>query len=800
MSSPEDNGKRTLQVVVNSDLDFKCGLVNSNFLQSSAHAMTADGPARLLTEDEMSAVVTLEDSIDVDEGVVEVDQYTGQLLGIDGKGDAEISAVEFDYADSITYRNSVEVDDIERDTEQLATQIKQQFTGRFVGRDETLPVSAESGRISLEVHDIDPDDVTTVRVTEDTEISAELVDKGDMSGVVPSSDELELTAEDVHGREEQFRELQTIVNTALNEPEVFEDYPEHRGVLLHGPKGGGKTLMAKAAANEADVTLRTLSPETLDPNDLDSVSSLRDVFRDARRYQPSLVLIENLDQILREDGTNQVATVLRSVFDSLTQENRVLVVGEVSRIEDVPEDFHQQGRFGRDLWVGMPDRDARRTLVQDKLGGIPNKLTADEESTAVDMTVGYTGRDIDNLFVNATSTMHKRVQAEYPDYENVADAISDENEGLRIRDLEEAHHDMTSSVELRYPVEDILYSDTDWSDLIGVDEQVQTILDMIAGPETAPALYADEEQTMGALLYGPEGVGKRPVVMAAANATDRPVVYVDMERMVNYSSYDVRDEIEAAFHLAEDLEPCILYLRDLHVVTEDAMVERAATDELLRQFEVNAPDEDYLVTASTEADYRPGDPLTRQADVEHALLHELLESGRFSQHLYIGMPNGAMRQTAFETALTDMADGETVRLGELSPEDLVEASEQMTTGDIRAVCARARRYARFDLTENGDVSTLDDEQTITIDQENLVDALHEYRRGLPQFDDVEGELIRKYSERTSDDEEEEDDNDKAEEDGENEEEADDNSDEEQEEDANDGDEEDEEEDDGFMWE
>lgn len=210
---------------------------------------------------------------------------------------------------------------------------------------------------------------------------------------------------DVSGQEKAKSALHEMVVLPTLRPELFTGLREPaRGLLLFGPPGNGKTLLAKALAAEASSNLINISSSSLTSKWLgEGEKMVKALFSVARHIQPSIIFIDEIDALLSErrsgehEGVRRIKTEFLLQFEGMTtgQQERVVVVAATNRPQEL--DDAALRRFTKRVYVQMPDVETRKALVTQLLAKHGSPLTSKEISRVVTMTEGYTCSDLTNL-------------------------------------------------------------------------------------------------------------------------------------------------------------------------------------------------------------------------------------------------------------------------------------------------------------------------------------------------------------------------------------------------------------------
>jgi len=186
----------------------------------------------------------------------------------------------------------------------------------------------------------------------------------------------EVTYEDIGGLEEQIREIREAVELPLLEPELFEEVgiDPPKGVLLYGPPGCGKTLLAKAVAHETKATfIRVVGSELVRKYIGEGARMVKELFSLATRKAPSIVFIDEIDAIggrrldISTSGEREVQRTmaqLLSELDGFNPRGNVKVIAATNRIDILDPALLRPGRFDRIIEVPLPDERGRLEILK----------------------------------------------------------------------------------------------------------------------------------------------------------------------------------------------------------------------------------------------------------------------------------------------------------------------------------------------------------------------------------------------------------------------------------------------------
>ena len=219
------------------------------------------------------------------------------------------------------------------------------------------------------------------------------------------------TWDDVGGLEESKQQLKEIIEWPLKYPKFYKymnsNFP--KGVLLYGVPGTGKTLIAKALANEAEVNFISVKgPEFLSKWVGESAKAVRETFRKARTSAPCIIFFDEIDAIAmkRSKSTGsrvneQVVAQLLTEMDGLEALKNVVLIAATNRADLLDPALLRSGRFGRHIEIPLPDKNSRIKIFKIHLQNRPIDANVKIDELALKLE-GYTGADIQEICEEAT--------------------------------------------------------------------------------------------------------------------------------------------------------------------------------------------------------------------------------------------------------------------------------------------------------------------------------------------------------------------------------------------------------------
>jgi Proteasome-activating nucleotidase len=251
----------------------------------------------------------------------------------------------------------------------------------------------------------------------------------------------EVTYSDIGGIREQIEEVRETVEMPLRSPEMFEsvgiDPPS--GVLLHGPPGTGKTMLARAVANQTDATFIKMAGSELVHKFIGEGAKLvRDLFELARQNEPAIIFIDEIDAIAAkrtESKTSGDAEVQRTMMQLLSEmdgfEDRgeVRIIAATNRFDMLDRAILRPGRFDRLIEVPKPGWDARRQILNIHTREMNVDDSVDMEETASE-TDGFTGAELASLATEAGmfAIRDDRTEVRTADFREALEKVGDDDD------------------------------------------------------------------------------------------------------------------------------------------------------------------------------------------------------------------------------------------------------------------------------------------------------------------------------------------------------------------------------------
>src|SRR5208337_1156889 len=303
-----------------------------------------------------------------------------------------------------------------------------------------------------------------------------------------------VTYEDIGGLHEEMQRIREMVELPLRHPELFQrlGIEPPRGVFLYGPPGCGKTLLAKALANESDANFHVISgPEIMSKYYGESEARLREIFQKAQQTSPSIIFIDEMDAIApkREEVTGEVerrvVAQLLSLMDGMGARGNVIVIGATNRPNAIDPALRRPGRFDREIEIGVPDKAGRYEALQIHTRNMPLGEDMDLKRLA-DVTHGYTGADIASLCREAAMKALRRYIPEINlEKERIAPEIL-EKMVVKMEDFTSAYREITPTAMREVYVE---VPHVKWDQVGGLKQVKQELMESVEWPLKKPEVF-----------------------------------------------------------------------------------------------------------------------------------------------------------------------------------------------------------------------------------------------------------------------------------------------------------------------
>ena len=646
---------------------------------------------------------------DANRGIIRIDGSTRRNAGVSLDERVGIKKVTAKNAEKITFSP----------TEQLRLQggeeyLKQVLEGRAIAKGDTITLNVMGNKIDLVVTSFAPSgDAVLMASTTEVKVSDKpAANNGDVPKV---------SYDDIGGLGDAVRKIREMVELPLRHPELFKrlGVEAPKGVLLHGPPGTGKTMLAKAVAGETSSNFISIGgPEIVSKFYGESEGKLREIFKDAEENAPSIIFIDEIDSIApKRDEVNgeeerRIVAQLLSLMDGLNSRGKVVVIGATNRPNSIDEALRRPGRFDREIEIGIPDRDGRLEILEIHTRGMPLAEDVDLKWLA-DKTHGYAGADLSALTKEAAMAALRRV---LPDVDLEAEEIPREvlnSISVTKDDFRNALKDMQPSTMREVLIEK---PNVKWEDIGALEDAKQELKEAVEWPLKFGKVFdhMNAKPPKGILLYGPPGTGKTMLAKAVATESEANFIAVKGPEFLNKWVGESEKAVRETFRKARQASPCVIFMDEIDSIAPergsgngDSNVTERVISQMLTEMDGLESLNNVVVIAATN---RPDimDPA-------------LLRPGRFDKSIYIGPPDKESRRAIFgiHTKGRPLAD-------DVDLDDLAERTDGCTGADIAAICNEAVMNAVRELVSSNPNPSDDDIAACKVDGEDFQKALDKF--------------------------------------------------------------------------
>lgn len=497
-----------------------------------------------------------------------------------------------------------------------------------------------------------------------------------------------------------------------------------RGVLLHGPPGCGKTMIANAFAAEIGVSFIPLSaPSLVAGMSGESEKKIRDFFEEAKKMAPCLVFIDEIDVIMgkRESAQREmekrIVAQMLTCMDELALEKTggkpVIIIAATNRPDSLDPALRRAGRFNKEINLGVPNEAAREKILR----ALTQKLIIPSDFDfrhLAKMTPGFVGADLNDVVSVAGTEAMKRMMTvlKQRSHEEAMDIDTPEEISpplVTLRSLVKHAGESAPEGDFAITYADFLAAipkvqpsakregfatipDTTWSH-IGALHHVREQLEMaIVEPIKRPESFARVGITAptGVLLWGPPGCGKTLLAKAVANESKANFISIKGPELLNKYVGESERAVRQVFERARSSVPCILFFDEL-----DALVPK-------REDSLSEASSKVVNTLLTELDglsSRAGIYVVAATNRPDMIDPAMLRPGRLGTSVFIDLPTASERceilRALYKKALPDTPS--MVDLDAVARDERCEGFSGADLGNLhQAAAVAALRRAKDD--------------------------------------------------------------------------------------------------------
>jgi transitional endoplasmic reticulum ATPase len=559
--------------------------------------------------------------------------------------------------------------------------------------------------------------------------------------------------DDVGGCRKQMAQIREMIELPLRHPMLFKTLgvKPPRGVLLFGPPGSGKTLIARAVANETGAFFFLINgPEIMSKMAGEAEGNLRKAFEEAEKNSPAIIFIDELDSIApKRDKTGgevekRVVSQLLTLMDGLKSRGSVIVIAATNRPNSIDAALRRFGRFDREIDIGVPDELGRMEVLRIHTKNM--KLTEDVDLAQVAKeTHGYVGADMAALCTEAALQCIREkmdiidIEEDTIDAE-ILDAMAVTNDHFRVA------MGATNPSSLRETIVEV--PDVTWDDIGGLEHTKKELQELILYPIEHPEKFLKfgMQPSKGVLFYGPPGCGKTLMAKAVANECSSNFISVKGPELLTMWFGQSEENVREVFDKARTASPCVLFFDELDSIgtargssqgDAGGAGDRVMNQLLTEMDGVGAKKNVFFIGATNRPDI---------------LDEALIRPGRLDQLIYIPLPDAPSRTSIFKAVLR-----KTPLAPNISFEFLSSLTEGFSGADITELCQRGtkaairesieaeeqRRALMKDNPDGEDQMMEIDDPVPVITRKHMEEALASARTSVTTYDLDRFEMFRK---------------------------------------------------------
>jgi ribosome biogenesis ATPase len=572
---------------------------------------------------------------------------------------------------------------------------------------------------------------------------------------------------DLGGVESILQTVRELIEYPLAHPEIYAHIGVEppRGILLHGPPGCGKTLLANAMAGQLGVAfLKISAPEIVSGMSGESEQKVREIFNAAIENAPAILFIDEVDAIMSKRDNNargmekRIVAQLLTCMDSLSMENTnnkpVMVIGATNRPDSLDSALRRAGRFDREICMGVPDEKARCRIL--KVMTAKMRLEGDFDFDAIaKKTPGYVGADIRSLTKEAAVIAINRI---FKDMLNMGNLNMLDSSGSLMNNSDSSTPFQAIPLSpsqldpLSVTMDDFLQAvktvqpsskregfatvpDVSWSQigaLADIREELElSILEPIANPERFEMLGLS--MPAGVMLYGPPGCGKTLLAKAIAGESGANFISVKGPELLDKFVGESERAVRQVFERARASSPCVVFFDEL-----DSLCPRRGSDGGggggVSERVVNQ-----LLTELDGLDSRKSVFVVAATNRPELIDPAMLRPGRLDKLLYVPLPGSEDRASIMKALCKSANIEEGVDVQELAKGSRANG---YSGADLSALLREAGLACLKENTADKLLASYDKDKKIQIEKRHFEQAFHSVMPSVSKEDQLEYDRIR----------------------------------------------------------
>lgn len=555
----------------------------------------------------------------------------------------------------------------------------------------------------------------------------------------------EVGYDDIGGCRKQLEQIREMVELPLRHPQLFKSIgiKPPRGILMYGPPGCGKTLIARAVANETGAFFFLINgPEIMSKLAGESEANLRKAFEEAEKNAPAIIFIDEIDSIApkREKANGEVerriVSQLLTLMDGLKARSHVIVIAATNRPNTIDSALRRFGRFDREIDIGIPDEIGRLEILQIHTKNMKLDEDVDLEAIAKD-THGFVGADIAQLCTEAAMQCI-REKMELIDLEE--DTIDAEVLNSLAVTMDHFRYALTtqSPSSLRETVVEV--PNVSWDDIGGLENVKRELQELVQYPVEFPEKFEKfgMPPSKGVLFYGPPGCGKTLLAKAIANECQANFISVKGPELLTMWFGESEANVRNIFDKARQAAPCVLFFDELDSIAKSRGSSLGdaggASDRVINQ----------ILTEMDGMGKKKNVFIIGATNRPDILDPAITRPGRLDQMIYIPLPDEPSRLSILKATTRKSPIAKDVDLAYIA-----KVTQGFSGADLTEICQRAAKLAIRESIE-ADMKRMREKQELG---EMEDDEEEEYEDAVPEITRKHFEEAMKYARRSVSDHE-----------------------------------------------
>ena len=502
-----------------------------------------------------------------------------------------------------------------------------------------------------------------------------------------------LTWDDIGGLGKEIDQIREVVELPVKYPELFEriNLDPPKGIILHGPPGTGKTMIGKALSTLLGFNLFFLDGGLLAGSG-GAAQHMQVMFAQAKKHAPSIVFIDEIDALApkRDKGgrgasTSDAAMVatLLTEMDGVKKNEGLIVIGATNRVDSIDNALRRPGRFGYEVFIGVPDEEGRKEILEIHLRNTPlDDINKKAIEKLAKITHGFVGADLAGMIRKGKFRAIRKIVPEIDKEVEITTEIL-ENLKLKKKELRLASKEIKPSALREFTVE---VPKVKWSQIGGLKKEVKLIKESVILPLKKPEKFKElgVDAPSGILLFGPPGCGKTLVAKAVATESNANFISIKGAELLSMWVGETERAVRELFARARQVSPCVIFVdeaetvgraRGTQGVNDHGVNENMLSQILMEMDGIEATDGLVIILATNRPDIL--DPA-------------LLRPGRIDRFIHIRPPNEEGRKTILKihTKKKKLYKGAEATK-KIDFKYLVEETNNFSGADIESLCREA---------------------------------------------------------------------------------------------------------------